>query len=113
MQDTCKSRVWCWDLYAACTKHYTTISDDQLCSDLSEVLVGIGVEQTPLSCRDLSLKDDALTGANQDGSCAGLIAQQFVPADALDEVASPARQTAHLLCVPVEVQTLTGGHADQ
>lgn len=82
-------------------------------SDLSEVLVWISVEQAALICRDLGLKDDALTGANQDGSCAGLIAQQLVPAHALDEVASPAGQTAHLLRVPVEVQALTSAQADQ
>lgn len=89
------------------------ILEDQSCSDLSEVLIWISVEQTALSCRDLSLKDNALAGANQDGSCVGLIAQQFVPAYALDEVASPAGQTARLLCVPVEVQTLTGAQADE
>lgn len=76
-------------------------------------MIWIGVEQATLRCRDLSLKDDALTGANQDGSCVGLIAQQLVPAYALDEVASPAGQTAHLLRVPVEVQTLAGVQADQ
>lgn len=82
-------------------------------SDLPEVLVWVGVEQAALICRNLSLEDDALTGADQDGSGAGLIAQQLVPAHALDEVASPAGQTAHLLGVPVEVQTLTGAQADQ
>lgn len=76
-------------------------------------MIWISVEQAALSCRDLSLKDDALTRANQDGSRVGLTAQQLVPAYALDEVASPAGQTAHLLCVPVEVQTLTGAQADQ
>lgn len=80
---------------------------------LSEVLIWIGVEQAALRCRDLSLKDDALAGADQDGSRVGLIAQQLVPAHALDEVASPAGQTAHLLRVPVEVQTLAGAQADQ
>lgn len=89
------------------------ILGDQSCSDLSEVLIWISVEQTALSCRNLSLKDNALTGANQDGPCVGLIAQQFVPAYALDEVASPAGQTARLLCVPVEVQTLAGAQADE
>lgn len=82
-------------------------------SDLSEILIRIGVEQAALVCRDLSLEDDALAGANQDGSCAGLIAQQLVPAHTLNEMASPAGQTAHLLRVPVEVQTLTGAQADQ
>lgn len=53
-------------------------------SDLSEVLIRIGVEQTALSGRDLSLEDDPLTGANQDGPCAGLITKQLVPAYALD-----------------------------
>lgn len=76
-------------------------------------MIWIGVEQAALSCRDLSLEDDALTGANQNGSCVGLIAQQFVPAYALDEVASPAGQTAHLLRVPVKVQTLAGAQADE
>lgn len=89
------------------------VTNDHTCTDLSEVLIWIGVEQAALGCRDLSLKDDALTGANQDGSCAGFIAQQLVPAYALNEVASPAGQTAHLLCVSVEVQTLTGVQADQ
>ena len=59
-------------------------SDNQKISNLSEVLVWIGVEQAALICRDLSLKDDSLTAANQDGSCAGLIAQQLVPAHTLD-----------------------------
>ncbi len=76
-------------------------------------MIWVGVEQAALRCRDLSLKDDALSGANQDGPCAGFIAQQLVPAHALNEVASPAGQTAHLLCVSVEVQTLTGAQADQ
>lgn len=58
-------------------------------SDLSEVLIRVSVEQAALVGRDLSLKDDALTGAHQDGACAGLIAQQLVPAHALDEVAPP------------------------
>ena len=82
-------------------------------SDLSEVLIWICVEEAALICRDLGLKDDALTGANQDGSCAGLIAQQLVPAHALNEVAPPAGQTAHLLGVPIEVQALTGAQADK
>lgn len=76
-------------------------------------MIWVSVEQAALSCRDLSLKDNALTCANQDGSCVGLTAEQLVPAYALDEVASPAGQTAHLLRVPVEVQTLTGAQADQ
>lgn len=76
-------------------------------------MIWIGVEQAALSRRDLSLIDDALTGANQDGSSVGLIAQQLVPAYALDEVAPPARQTAHLLRVPVKVQALAGAQADE
>lgn len=76
-------------------------------------MIWIGVEQAVLSYRDLSLKDDALTSANQYGSCAGLVAQQLVPAHALNEVASPTGQTAHLLGVPVEVQTFTGAQANQ
>lgn len=82
-------------------------------SHLSEVLIWIGVEQAALGCRDLCFKDNAQAGANQDGPCVGLIAQQLVPAHALDEVASPAGQTTHLLRVPVEIQTLAGGQADQ
>ena len=54
-----------------------------------------------------------MAGADQDGSRVGLVAQQLVPAHALDEVASPAGQAAHLLRVPVEVQTLAGAQADQ
>lgn len=76
-------------------------------------MIWIGVKQAALIRRDLCLKNDALTCANQDRSCAGLVAQQLVPAHTLDEVASPAGQTAHLLGVPVEVQTLTGVQADQ
>lgn len=54
-----------------------------------------------------------MTGADQDGSRVGLVAQQLVPAHALNEVASPAGQTAHLLRVSVEVQTLAGAQADE
>lgn len=81
--------------------------------DLSEELVRIGVEQAALRRRDLGFKDDALAGADQDGSRVGLVAQQLVPAHALDEVAPPAGQAAHFLRVSVEVQTLAGGQADE
>lgn len=54
-----------------------------------------------------------MTGADQDGSRVGLVAQQLVPAHALNEVASPAGQTAHLLRVSVKVQTLAGAQADE
>ena len=80
--------------------------------DLSEVLVRVGVEQTALGGRDLGLKDDALAGAHEDRPRVGLGAQEFVPAHALDQVASPARQAAHLLGVSVQVQTLAGAQAD-
>lgn len=90
-----------------------TGGNDCPCSDLSEVLIWIGVEQAALSSRDLSLKDDALTGANQDGSRVGLIAKLLVPAHTLDEVASPAGQTTHLLCVPVKIKTLSCAQADE
>lgn len=76
-------------------------------------MIWIGVKQAALGRRDLSLKNDALTGANQDGSRVGLIAQQLVPAHALDEVASPARQAAHLLRVPIKIQALAGAQADE
>lgn len=81
--------------------------------DLSEVLVRVGVEQASLRRRDLGFKDDALAGADQDGSRVGLAAQQLVPAHALNEVAPPARQAAHFLRVSVEVQTLAGAQADE
>lgn len=89
-----------------------TGGNDWTCSDLSEVLVWIGVEEAALSSRDFSLKDDALTGANQDGSRVGLVAKLLVPAHTLDEVASPAGQTTHLLCVPVKIQTLSCAQAN-
>lgn len=81
--------------------------------DLSEVLVRVGVEQAPLRRRDLGFEDDALAGADQDGSRVGLAAQQLVPTHTLDEVAPPARQAAHFLRVSVEVQTLAGAQADE
>ena len=81
--------------------------------DLSEVLVWIGVEEAALCGRDLRLEDGALAGAHQDGPRVGLRPQQLVPAHALDEVASPAGQTAHLLGVPVQIEALTAAQADQ
>lgn len=87
--------------------------DDRTGSHLSEVLIRIGVEEAALSRRDLRLEDDALTGADQNRSRAGLVAQMLVPGHAFDEVSPPAGQTAHLLRVPVEVQTLAGAQADQ
>lgn len=85
----------------------------QICTDLSKVLVRVGVEQASLCRRDFRFKDDTLAGADQDWSRVGLAAQQLVPAHTLDEVAPPARQAAHFLCVSIEVQTLAGAQADE
>ena len=76
-------------------------------------MVWIGVEEAALGGGYLCLEDGALAGANQDWPCVGLRAQQFVPAHALDEVASPAGQTAHLLGVPVQIEALATAQADQ
>lgn len=54
-----------------------------------------------------------MTGTDEDGPSVCFIAQQLVPAHTLDEVASPAGQAAHLLGIPVKVNTLTGCQADQ
>jgi len=76
-------------------------------------LVWVGVEEAALGGGDLGLKDDALAGAHQYGPGVGLRAQQLVPAHALDEVAPPARQAAHLLGVPVQIEALAAAQADQ
>ena len=76
-------------------------------------MVWIGVEEAALCGRYLRLEDGPLAGAHQDGPCVGLCAQHLVPAHALDEVASPAGQTAHLLGVPVQIEALATAQADQ
>lgn len=76
-------------------------------------MVWVVVEEAALGGGDLGFKDGALAGAHQDRPGVGLRAQQFVPAHALDEVAPPAGQAAHLLGVPVQVQALAAAQADQ
>lgn len=102
-----------YEVKQASNQEMVAVTDVHTQPDLSEELVRIGAEQAALRRRDLGFKDDALAGADQDGSRVGLVAQQLVPAHALDEVAPPAGQAAHFLRVSVKVQTLAGGQADE